>query len=118
MSRYFMSNNRLAVKWNLPRLAADLAVYLEPRERSGEGDAVADYERFLDPYNLSPSDFSTVVRLATGDDCEDCGRLFGHYMVHDAIWKLAGLVPTDNCCGRCLARRLKRPLKLADFSCW
>jgi hypothetical protein len=111
------SNNCLIVQWNLPRLAADLAVYFESK-----GDAVwytLDAATFLGPYNLTANDYETVVRLACHEDCLDCGCLFNHYMVSDGVWQQAGLRPTDNCCLQCLPLRLKRPLQPHDFSaCW
>jgi hypothetical protein len=89
-----MNSNRLIVKWNLRRVIADLAVHLETLERADDLQSTCNRsDEFLEPYSLPASDFEYVVRMATGNDCTDCGRLFDHYMVYDAVWQQAGLGP-------------------------
>jgi hypothetical protein len=114
-----VASEKLIVRWNLPRLAADLAAHLESLRDAMVMDATFDCAEFLEPYNLSADDYRMVVGLAFHEDCVDCGRLFDHYMVRKDIWAQAGLRPTDNCCRECLALRLNRPLRPDDFtSCW
>ena len=108
---------RLIVSWNLPRLAADLAVHLEFLERADDmRDLSEQSEDFLEPYNLSPDDRDTVMGLAWNKGCIDCGRLWDNYMVRDDVWQQAGLGPWDICCRQCLPIRLKRPLGPDDFT--
>jgi len=66
------ADDRLIVKWNLPRLAADLAAHLAAIG-SLEGDDVLDSEAFLEPYHLSPDKEHTVTLLAWNAQCRDCG---------------------------------------------
>jgi hypothetical protein len=104
-------DDRLLVKWNLARLAADLGAHLE----SIGDDSVENCEEFLEPYRLTPDEENTVVRLAWNSQCRDCGDVFDHYVVHDEAWEQAGLKWEEYCCRTCLALRLKRPLRRDDF---
>jgi hypothetical protein len=115
-----MMNNRtsprLIVKWNLPRLAADLAARLEYLERIDDlGGSCDQSEDFLEPYNLSPDHERWVTMVAWGKQCVDCGDVRDHFMVGDRVWKQAGLRPNQCCCRGCLALRLGRPLEPMDF---
>jgi hypothetical protein len=108
---------RLIVSWNLPRLAAGLAAHLETLRLAD--DLEGTYTRsgeYLGPYNLSPEDEHTVMTLAWGKQCVDCGDVRDYYMVYGHVWKEAGLAPNQCCCCRCLAARLGRPLKPGDFT--
>jgi hypothetical protein len=107
---------KLIVKWNLPRLARDLAAHLDSLERAGRYYSTMQADDYLEPYNLSPDDLGTVVGLALNKGCIDCGRLWDNYVVRDDVWQQAGLLPTDNCCRECLPLRLKRPLRPDDFT--
>ena len=72
-------------------------------------------EDYLAPYNLQPDDAHTVMMVAWGKQCVDCGDVSDFYMVYDRIWRDAGLEPHQCCCRKCLAVRLGRPLEQADF---
>jgi hypothetical protein len=110
-----MKNDRLILRWNLPRVAADLAAQLESLGELGDS-TWEDCEEYLEPYNLSPDDFDTVVGHAWKVGCIDCGRLWDHYMVYSYIWRDAGLEPHQYCCRKCLSVRLGRPLEQMDFT--
>ena len=73
--------NKLIVKWNLARLAADLAAHLESLERACKYYSTMQADDYLEPYNLAPDDCGTVVGLALGKGCIDCGRLWDNYVV-------------------------------------
>jgi hypothetical protein len=111
-----MRNDQLIVRWNLPRLATDLAAHLESMKRAGKYYSTMQADVYLEPYNLSGDDLGTVVGLALEKGCIDCGRLWDNYVVHDELWQQAGLGPADNCCRQCLPLGLKRPLRPDDFT--
>ena len=47
----------------------------------------------------------------------DCGaRDFDAYMVHDSIWRGAGLKPRDCACQPCLEKRIGRLLTFDDYT--
>lgn len=112
-----MRNDRLIIlRWNLPRLAADLAAHLESLDRAGKFYSNMQADDFLERFSLSDDDLGTVVGLALEKGCVDCGRLWDAYMVRDDVWRQAGLGPADNCCRQCLPLRLRRPLGPDDFT--
>jgi hypothetical protein len=107
---------KIIAKWNLPLLAAKLAAHLEALKRADKLiDTASQTDDFLEPYALSPDDDYTVSMRAWGKQCVDCGDVEDYYMVHNRVWKKAGLKPNQCCCCRCLAVRLGRPLKYEDF---
>lgn len=108
---------KLIVRWNLPRLAADLAVHLEALKHADQLlNTSRQSEEFLQPYGLSPEDEHTVLGIAWKKYCRDCGRLWDQYMVYDAVWAQARLGRWDWCCRECLSRRLGRRLEPSDFT--
>lgn len=110
-------SDALRVKWNLKRLAADLAAHLESLERTGKlWETYGQSADFLAPYRLQPEDESDVMFLAWGKQCIDCGDLKDYYMVYDYLWSDAGLKPNQCCCRKCLSARLRRPLQPDDFT--
>jgi hypothetical protein len=112
-----VDERKLILKWNLVRLADELAEHLEGLERSDNlWDTSMQSEEFLEPYNLSEDDYDTVIGLAWKVGCIDCGRLWDHYMVRDEVWREAGLEQEDYCCRPCLSLRLKRGLRPGDFT--
>jgi hypothetical protein len=57
------SDNRLIVHWDLARVAADLAAHLESLERAGKLYSKMQADDYLEPYNLSADELSTVLLL-------------------------------------------------------
>jgi hypothetical protein len=109
-----MPEPKLIVRWNLRRVAADLAAFFDA---VGEADdwGRGDSEHYLEPYGLPPADIDIVLGIAWGVGCRDCEGL-DWYMVRTSVWRHAGLKPDDHCCRACLALRLKRPLRPDDFT--
>jgi hypothetical protein len=112
-----MTQPRLIVKWNLPRLAAGLAAHLEAlRLVNNLWDTCVQSEEYLEPYNLSPEDDYWVTMVAWGKQCVDCGDVRDYYMVSDRLWRKARLKPNQCCCSQCLEVRLGRALKPGEFT--
>ena len=64
--------------------------------------------------------------MSTRASCRDCrvdtsdmygSGLFEWYMVHNSVWRAAGMDRGFLCIG-CLERRLHRQLRASDFSAW
>jgi hypothetical protein len=77
----------------------------------------------MTPDDTPPMDFCaepmTMAELAKANctDCRWCTPLLGeYYMVHDHVWKAAGMEPEGGClCIGCLEERLGRMLTPDDF---
>ena len=62
---------------------------------------------------------TTIYRISSQREfrgCVDCGSTGELYMVHDAIWTEAFFEKNELACIGCLEKRLKRPLKISDFT--
>ena len=120
-------------EWCLPRLTAIIAVGTAKLERISNNDPLPFFvRRYRKPANDIddtlymrvdfPPEPMSVAELAR-TSCVDCRwdtlphRASEYYMVHDSVWKTAGMEPDGGClCIGCLEERLGRMLTPDDFT--